>query len=331
MSFAKATDLLRLAGLCGAHVGMTLADVSAECGVSVRTAQRMFDALESAFPGHVEVVWLPGQRKHWRLEPEGLKDLVTLTAEELAALDLAVEAIGRSSQTQEARHLAELRRKVLALMPRTGAARLETDHEALLVAQGLAARPGPRPHSDPAVDDAVSQAIKAVCLLDVTYHAGGAGPPVRRRIAPYGILSGNRRYVVARDTGAGDDRLRMFRMDGISAAVVTQDGFELDPDFDLRTFAKRSFGVFQSEAEYGEVVWRFAPAAAERALGFQFHPGQQVEREAGGSLTVRFHAAGHLEMCWHLYAWGDQVEVLAPEALRELCAAHRRSDFAALP
>ncbi|WP_442896061.1 hypothetical protein [Bradyrhizobium sp. AZCC 2289] len=46
---------------------------------------------------------------------------------------------------------------------------------------------------------------------------------------------------------------------------------------------------------------------------------------------MRFRAAGHLEMCWHLYTWGDQVEVLAPKALRKMVHPYRRSDFAALP
>ncbi len=49
-----------------------------------------------------------------------------------------------------------------------------------------------------------------------------------------------------------------------------------------------------------------------------------------GSLTVRFDASGHLEMAWHLYQWGDQVAVLAPEALKDMVAAHRRADFPAL-
>jgi predicted DNA-binding transcriptional regulator YafY len=53
--------------------------------------------------------------------------------------------------------------------------------------------------------------------------------------------------------------------------------------------------------------------------------------EPDGSLTLRFHASGLLEMAWHLYQWGDTVEVLAPQRLRDLVAEHRRPDFAALP
>jgi predicted DNA-binding transcriptional regulator YafY len=32
-------------------------------------------------------------------------------------------------------------------------------------------------------------------------------------------------------------------------------------------------------------------------------------------------------MCWHLYQWGDTVEVLAPEALRRMVEGYRRADF----
>jgi predicted DNA-binding transcriptional regulator YafY len=57
-----------------------------------------------------------------------------------------------------------------------------------------------------------------------------------------------------------------------------------------------------------------------------------VEDQPDGSLIVRFSASGHLEMCWHLYLWGDQVEVpLAPERLRDMVHAWRRSDFPSLP
>ena len=77
--------------------------------------------------------------------------------------------------------------------------------------------------------------------------------------------------------------------------------------------------------------WRFAPSAANVARTFIFHPDQKVQEEADGSLTVRFTAGGWLEMAWHLYQWGDVVEVIAPPELRILVEAHRRSDFPSLP
>jgi predicted DNA-binding transcriptional regulator YafY len=148
-------------------------------------------------------------------------------------------------------------------------------------------------------------------------------------VEPYGLLLGIRRYLVAREVGK--TRLQHFRLDRIRMARLEASSFARDPAFSLDDHAARAFGSFHDDREYGEVIWRFAPAAAATAREFTFHPRQEMVEEADGSLTVRFHAGGHLEMVWHLYQWGDAVEVIAPPRLRELVAAHRRADFAAMP
>jgi hypothetical protein len=95
--------------------------------------------------------------------------------------------------------------------------------------------------------------------------------------------------------------------------------------------AAQSFGVFQNQDQYGEVIWRFSPEVASRASEFCFHPRQNFEWEEDGGLIVRFHASGWLEMAWHLYQWGDKVQVVAPEGLRLLIEGYGRADFEALP
>jgi predicted DNA-binding transcriptional regulator YafY len=102
-------------------------------------------------------------------------------------------------------------------------------------------------------------------------------------------------------------------------------------EFDLQKFCQRSFGVFQNDAEMSEVVLRFSSKAADRARQFEFHPTQTLEDCADGSVIVRFTAAGLLEMTWHLYTWGDQVEVVSPASLRDMVHPYQRSDFASLP
>lgn len=331
MSYNKAEQLIELATLAASrHMGITIDDVIQEFGGVQRTAQRMLRALERRFPD-TESFFDDEGRKRWRLRPASLRDLITLSAEETASLDLAAEALNRSGSDVEADHLRSLKRKILALVPRSQVARLETDHEALLEAQGLAARPGPRPRVDPEIASAVAEAIKACRVLDIRYRSRMDQRAKRRQLAPYGILSGLRRYLVARDLDASDDVPRLFRFEAIQSTRLMAKSFERPQDFDVRRFASRAFGTYQNDQEYGEVVWRFVPAAADHARNFEFHPDQRVEEQPDGSLLVCFHAAGHLEMCWHLYAWGDKVEVISPKALRDLCHSYRRGDFAAMP
>jgi predicted DNA-binding transcriptional regulator YafY len=331
VSYGKASELIALATMvAGRHVGVTLDDVMERFGTSKRTAQRMLRMLETLFPD-TEGVWDGDGRERWRLSTGLLRDLLSLSAEELAALDLAAETMKRNGMAVEAEDLLSLREKVLALVPRPQATRIATDLEALLEAQGLAARPGPRQRIERRIVAAIGVAIKACRILEVEYRARDETEPRLRRLEPYGLLTGLRRYLVARVEHDASARVRLYVVENISAARVAAEAFARDPVFDLQAFADRAFGVFQNEEEFGEVVWRFLPDAAAHARGFEFHRSQQIEELADGSLVVRFSAAGLLEMCWHLYVWGDQVEVLAPERLRDMVHAWRRSDFPSLP
>jgi predicted DNA-binding transcriptional regulator YafY len=330
MSFEKAQELLELATFVGAHrTGVTLDEVEERFGISRRTAQRMMQALEIQFLD-TESGYDEDGHKRWRLATGGLRDLLTLTPDELAALDISIETLARSSLDLEAAALSRLREKILALVPGSKMARVEADHEALLEAQGLACRPGPVARIDPDIAATIATALKASCRLKICYRSRGAAIGTPRIIEPYGILIGIRRYLVAKpigDTGP----LRSYVAERIESAELISESFVRDPSFDINRHAQKAFGAFQNELEDGEVIWKFKPAAAEHARAFIFHPTQTQEDQPDGSLLVRFRASGHLEMCWHLYMWGDQVEVLEPDALRTMVERYQRSDFPALP
>ena len=78
----------------------------------------------------------------------------------------------------------------------------------------------------------------------------------------------------------------------------------------------RSFGIYQDEVE--EVVLRILPHGADEAMGWRFHPTQSIEPQDGGSVIVRFTAGGMRELAWHLFTWGDKVEIIAPQRLRSV-------------
>jgi proteasome accessory factor B len=75
-----------------------------------------------------------------------------------------------------------------------------------------------------------------------------------------------------------------------------------------------------------DVVLRFAPSVAARVQEARWHPSQQVEVEGDGSLTWRATVAGTIEVRLWVLQWGDEVEVVAPETLRDdVAATHRRA------
>ena len=119
------------------------------------------------------------------------------------------------------------------------------------------------------------------------------------------------------------DNVLLWRLSSMRGAEVTDAAFAPDPGFDLTAFAKRAFGVFQERPF--QVTLRFTPNAAPDAAAFLFHPDQQIANNDDGSLTVHFKAGGAVEMCWHLFTWGEEVTIERPDRLRkqmtDLCAA----------
>lgn len=329
MSFAKGQELLKLAMMATSRSGVSLEQIVEEWGCSHRTAQRMTDALQAAFP-QTEIEDGDDRKRRWRIHAKVIAPLLTPSAEELAALTTAISELETSHMTTEAATLRQLQSKVRALLPPGTGTRLAVDEEALLEALGHAARPGPRPAMRSDIDIAISDALKGPFLLRIHYRKRTQDKPSERVIAPHGLLLGVRRYLVARDTAKKNARLQHYRVEEIYSAEVLGESFEIDPDFNIRSHAEKGFGSYESAAEHGDVVWRFSPDAAPHARRFVFHPRQTVEDEADGSLLVRFKASGHLEMCWHLYSWGKSVEVLQPARLREMVHSHRR-EFEALP
>lgn len=330
MSYAKAVDLLRLAMLATRRNGIGLAEIEEEFGCVRRSAQRMTVALEEAFPATERLVADDG-RAYWRLPARAVAPLLSPSAEELAALSAAEQELERAGLAPEAEQLKSLASKVRSLIPGEHVSRLETDEEAMLEAMGFAARPGPRASSNPEVDAAIGHALKGPFQLRILYQAREEAGHSWRTVEPLGLLLGPRRYLVAIDTAKRDGKIRHFLVENIAEAEALPTSFSWPEHFQLKAYANRAFGCFYNEDEHTEVIWKFVPYAAERAAGYRFHPEQSSQRLEDGSLLVRFEASGYLEMCWHLYAWGDAIEVIYPPALAAMVHPWRRDDFSSLP
>ena len=307
-------------------------DIEKEFGVSRRTAKRMRAAVEVVF-GPLETVDRRERRIHWRLRSPQLRGLMRITPEEIADLESAAGSLERSGLAERAETLRELGTKLRALRRPLDEDEFDDDLEALMRAEGLAMHPGPRTRAEPGLLPMLRDAIKASRKVEFDYEARSTGRLSRQLVEPYGVLYGNRAYMVGRTDRS--DGPRLWSLANMSEACVNNQTFVRDPEFDLQEFAERSFGAFQEEPV--DVVLRFDCYSGSDARTFLFHPSQELIENDDGSLMVRFRAGGLNEMCWHLFTWGEGVTVEQPTELRErlesMCeriAQHHRIDTPAL-
>lgn len=276
LSFAKAQDLLRLAQIAASRrAGVSLEEICVEFDVSHRTAQRMTEAHDAIFT-NVTTFDDVERRRYWRLEAPLPERLQPRQETAIEALEIAARTARDEGRIRHSRELEDLRDGLLARLNTQDALRSEADAEAVLAGLGQVTRPGPTVALKPAVTDAVIEALRGPFRLRVCYGAQGAAPRV---IEPHGMLLGHRSYLVARQPARGKNILN-FRMDRIHEAHVLNESFQLTPGFSLENYAAMAFGVYQNPEQYNEVVWRFTPAAAERAAEFRFSPNPN--RRAAG-------------------------------------------------
>ena len=303
--------------LSASHGGLSLADIEAMFDVGRRTAQRMRDAIARVFP-QLEEVTQPDRTKRWRLPTKALGRLPDLHIDDIMAMETAADILDRENRPDAAASVRRVGLKARASLCPADARRMEPDLEALMQAEGVAMRPGPRYKVRAELVEALRHAILGCREVSVRYRRRYATTEHDRIIHPYGILYGQRHYLLA--FVPAENEVRSYSFPNIIAIEETGRSFVRDPTFSLPEYASRSFGVYQQEP-FG-VAWRFSPEAAPDAKQFLFHPSQAIEDQPDGGLIVRFRAGGLLEMAWHLYQWGDAVEVLEPE---ELKAIHERS------
>lgn len=298
--------------LASSAEGLTLDEMAERLCVSRRTAERMRDAVWDVFP-QMETVDEP-PTKRFRI-PSGLDGLFQApTAEELAALSASAEMMDRQGAHGRAAALRSLEQKVLSAMRASARRRLAPDLEALLQAETIAVQAGPRPFEDEVVLAAVREALKALSTLRFRY-GGGSAPGRIREVTPYGILFGRSNYLVAEEVGTATGP-RNWRLDRISDIEVTGRPGAAPADFSLEAYADESFGIYQDDTH--DVVLRIRPHGADDARGWRFHARQKLEEQPDGSIVVRFRSSGMRELAWHLFTWQDKVEIVAPQALREV-------------
>lgn len=311
MRLDKTKKILELArALASSAEGLTLDDMCRETGCERRTVERMRDTIREVFPQLEEILDHPTKR--FRI-PSGLDSFFQdPTTEELSDLGVAIAELRESGADARAVSLASLEQKVRAAMRLARRRATETDVEALLRAELIAVQAGPRPTENPTILMKLRHALLASKMLRFVYQ-GGSRPGTSRDVVPFGIIFGRMNYLIGAD--AGTTKPKHYRLDRIENLECLDTPAAPPADFNLVAFANTPFAYFEGQQE--DVVLHVLPGGMDDFKNYRFHSSQTVEEHPEGGAIVRFRASGMLELAWHLFSWGNKIEVVEPVSLRQ--------------
>jgi predicted DNA-binding transcriptional regulator YafY len=211
--YDRAEDLLRLAiRMQAAATGLSLDDIGEMFAVGRRTAERMRDAVARLF-GELETRPSEDRRTRWAL-PSGRLPVSSFTTDELMHLQGAASLMHRENRPDAAAALEAVQDKIRASFDARKNRRIETDLEALVEAEGLAMRPGPRLPIDGAMLAELRAAILKCRKIRIRYRSRQSGAVSRHKLCPYGFLYGTRPYLVAFSLNPRILDYRTYRLSG---------------------------------------------------------------------------------------------------------------------
>ena len=302
--YSRVSDVLDLMIFILSRVqGVTLGDIMERYNVSRRTAERMRDSLLNIFPDFEELDYIQDDYKHWGFSNRSYSRLVSFNPDEIANLEQIKEVL---NNTKTLGTLEKTIEKLKALTTKHHTT-LEDEIEMLLHTEGFAIRQKPNYNIDISTLSVVRDAIQNSKIIKGIYH------DKERILKPLGVIYGEKTYLVAKEDAKGDG-IYNYILHKLKNLQITNETFDKG-DFNLEEHSKRSFGVYQGEIM--DVKLLFSAQVAEDILCYNFHPTQHIKQQPDGTVLVTFQASGPLEIIWHLFKWGKDVKILAPETLKE--------------
>ena len=308
--------MLRVVTVLRGHPdGIRPAEIARRVGVATRTVYRDLRALEEEVG---VAVW--SSDGLWGVVSEEFLPALKFTLDEAMAVVLSARLMVRYADKYDP-DLAAAFEKLEDVLPRPLAEHVERTLD--ILAQ--------HPH-DAAFNEHVHRLTRAWAerrVVTLDYEPAHYGPESTARravVRPYLIepsLQTHALYLIGWDETR--DALRTFKIERIRDVALTPRTFDLPEGDRIETQLRQAWDIIADQPPTS-VVLRFSPAVAARVGETTWHPSQQIERVPDGSLVWRATVAGTIEIRLWILSWGDDVEVLGPDDLREgVALTHRRA------
>ena len=291
--------------------GYSIDDIKEECGGSRRTAMRIKNILNEAFELE-EVSDYTSKIKRWKLKQGTLDRITAFTADEVATLEDCQAYMKSQNYTNRCDLLPGIIQK-MKITTQKSAGDIAKDAEDLLEYHGFAVHQAPKIKLDNEVIETISNEMLAQKYIAFMYK-NKKGEEKYRIVAPYAIIYSEYTYLVAKEKNG--DIFKHFLLYKMKNVKIPSGYFEKDETFNLQEHLSKAFGAYQ-DAVPMKVKLLFSEKVQEEIKNYSIHPNQKVELNPDGTTTVSFEAGGAYEICWFLFRWGKDVQILEPQNLKD--------------
>lgn len=297
--------------------GISVAEISCDLEVPVRTVYRDLEAIQEAgFPLYTDKI---EGRSYWKLM-DGFKASLPLplTTTELMSLHMSRDILRVFEGTVFQESIESLFAKVKASLPPETIRYLDNVSARVRVGFGAG-------KDYTALRDIVGQLSDATAKrsqVEILYSALSTGNETRRLVDPYQVWAMNGSfYLIGRCHLRGS--VRTFAMDRIKELNVLEETFHLPKEFSLDDYLQTAFRVMTGKPETVR-VW-FRASAAQVVKERIWHPTQEIREQGDGSIIITMEVPINYEVIAWILGFGSAAEVVEPSSLRKQVTSELRA------
>ena len=162
----------------------------------------------------------------------------------------------------------------------------------------------------------IIEALRDKRAIQMTYQGFDKTHPSTFVVEPYCLKMFKQRwYLLAYSPDM--DRKLVYALDRMHEVEITKQKYELPNDFDAEFYFRNTYGVSFAEEQPEEVKISISAGQANYLRTLPLHPSQKEEERNEEYSVFSYYVVPTFEFCQELYQYGSDVEVLAPERLRQ--------------
>jgi len=160
------------------------------------------------------------------------------------------------------------------------------------------------------------QAILHREQMDAVYISFHEAKQIRTRLAPYWLLFHARAWYII-GYSSRHRAVRTFKLGRIKSLGPTGVRFKFPRRMTLDDYLGNAWQMIR-EGQIYHIKLRFAPVVAPNVAEVNWHKTQKITWHEDGAITFEVNVDGLKEIYWWILGYGDQVEVISPQRLRNM-------------
>ena len=117
------------------------------------------------------------------------------------------------------------------------------------------------------------------------------------------------------------EALRVYGLDRVHSLDILEERFEMEKGFDVDELFATSFGIYLPEEAAKTITFRTSATEAKYLRDLPIHSSQEEVSSDGRTVTFSIFVCPNRNLIMEFCKYGDRLEVLSPESIRNQVAS----------